>query len=320
LSKTHGGIAEHEYAENQEVDLDTTDEIEVEIQDDTPEEDRGRPRKAESESESDTPAVEEDDDDADLGKHSESVQKRIKKLKFEYHEERRRKETADREREAAVQYAQQIKGENDRLRKNLNEGESVLITQAKARIASELVGAKAAYKAAYEAGDADAVLNAQEKLMKLQNESSRVDNWTPPKQQAQAAPVPQATHVPEPDPRAKAWVEKNSWFNEDRGMQRYAMLIHEELIENGVDSTSNSYYSRIDAAMRQRYPDRFDDAPVEVRQPQRQAGSVVAPGGRNTPVSRHKVVISSSEAAIAKRLGLSIQQYAAQKLKDIHNG
>jgi hypothetical protein len=265
-------------AENQEVDLDTTDEIEVEIQDDTPEEDRGRPRKAESESESDTPAVEEDDDDADLGKHSESVQKRIKKLKFEYHEERRRKETADREREAAVQYAQQIKGENDRLRKNLNEGESVLITQAKARIASELVGAKAAYKAAYEAGDADAVLNAQEKLMKLQNESSRVDNWTPPKQQAQAAPVPQATHVPEPDPRAKAWVEKNSWFNEDRGMQRFAMLIHEELVENGVDSTSNSYYSRIDAAMRQRYPDRFDDAPIEVKQPQRQTGSVVARG------------------------------------------
>jgi hypothetical protein len=308
-------------AENQEVDLDTTDEIEVEIQDDTPEEDRGRPRKAESESESDTPAVEEDDDDADLGKHSESVQKRIKKLKFEYHEERRRKETADREREAAVQYAQQIKGENDRLRKNLNEGESVLITQAKARIASELVGAKAAYKAAYEAGDADAVLACpMRRLMKLQNESSRVDNWTPPKQQAQAAPVPQATHVPEPDPRAKAWVEKNSWFNEDRGMQRFAMLVHEELVENGVDSTSNSYYSRIDAAMRQRYPDRFDDAPIEVKQPHRQTGSVVAPGGRNTPVSRNKVVITSSEAAIAKRLGLSIQQYAAQKLKDINNG
>ena len=302
--------------ENQEVDLDTTDEIEVEIQDDTPEEDRGRTTKSEVEA----PAVEEEDDDADLGKHSESVQKRIKKLKFEYHEERRRKEAADREREAAVQYAQQIKGENDRLRKNLNEGESVLITQAKARIASELVGAKAAYKAAYEAGDADAVLDAQEKLMKLQNESSRVDNWTPPKQQQEAAPVPKATHVPEPDPRAKAWVEKNSWFNEDRGMQRFAMLVHEELVENGVDSTSNSYYSRIDAAMRQRYPDRFDDAPIEVKQPHRQTGSVVAPGGRNTPVSRNKVVITSSEAAIAKRLGLSIQQYAAQKLKDINNG
>jgi hypothetical protein len=269
---------------------------------------------------SEAPAVEEDDDDADLGKHSESVQKRIKKLKFEYHEERRRKEAADREREAAVQYAQQIKGENDRLRKNLNEGESVLITQAKARIASELVGAKAAYKAAYEAGDADAVLDAQEKLMKLQNESSRVDNWTPPKQQQEAAPVPKATHVPEPDPRAKAWVEKNSWFNEDRGMQRFAMLVHEELVENGIDSGSNIYYNKIDAAIRQRYPDRFDDAPIEVKQPQRQTGSVVAPGGRNTPVSRNKVVITSSEAAIAKRLGLSIQQYAAQKLKDINNG
>jgi hypothetical protein len=150
--------------ENQEVDLDNTDEIEVEIQDDTPEEDRGRPRKAESESESDTPAVEEDDDDADLGKHSESVQKRIKKLKFEYHEERRRKETADREREAAVQYAQQVKGENDRLRKNLNEGESVLITQAKARIASELANVKARIQIAYEAGDPDAVLECTRKV------------------------------------------------------------------------------------------------------------------------------------------------------------
>jgi hypothetical protein len=225
--------------ENQEVDLDNTDEIEVEIQDDTPEEDRGRPRKAESESESDTPAVEEDDDDdADLGKHSESVQKRIKKLKFEYHEERRRKETADREREAAVQYAQQVKGENDRLRKNLNEGESVLITQAKARIASELANVKGAYKIAYEAGDPDAVLEAQEKLSKLLAEQSRVENWTPPKQQQEAAPVPKAAQIPEPDPRAKAWVEKNSWFNEDRGMQRYAILVHEELVENGIDSTS----------------------------------------------------------------------------------
>jgi hypothetical protein len=261
-----------------------------------------------------------DDDDADLGKHSESVQKRIKKLKFEYHEERRRKETADREREAAVQYAQQVKGENDRLRKNLNEGESVLITQAKARIASELANVKGAYKIAYEAGDPDAVLEAQEKLSKLLAEQSRVENWTPPKQQQEAAPVPKAAQIPEPDPRAKAWVEKNSWFNEDRGMQRYAILVHEELVENGIDSGSNIYYNKIDAAIRQRYPDRFDDAPIEVKQPQRQTGSVVAPGGRNTPVSRNKVVITSSEAAIAKRLGLSIQQYAAQKLKDINNG
>jgi len=103
-------------------------------------------------------------------------------------------------------------------------------------------------------------------------------------------------------------------------MQRFAMLVHEELVENGIDSGSNIYYNKIDAAIRQRYPDRFDDAPIEVKQPQRQTGSVVAPGGRNTPVSRNKVVITSSEAAIAKRLGLSIQQYAAQKLKDINNG
>jgi hypothetical protein len=91
-------------------------------------------------------------------------------------------------------------------------------------------------------------------------------------------------------------------------------------LRTGLIQDLDTYYSKIDAAIRQRYPDRFDDAPIEVKQPQRQTGSVVAPGGRNTPVSRNKVVITSSEAAIAKRLGLSIQQYAAQKLKDINNG
>ena len=295
-----------------EVDVEG-DDFEVEIADDTPEEDKGRPRRA-ADAEADIP------EDEELEKHSESVQKRIKKLKFEFHEERRRKEEAEREREAAVQYAESQKNEATRLRKNLSEGEGVLVNEAKARVASELNSAKRAYKEAYEAGDTDAVLEAQMSLSKLQLEADRVENWKPAQRAVQdqsETPAPQAApRVPRPDRKAQEWVAENDWFQKDTGMTRYAMLIHEELLETGVDSTSDVYYSKINEAMRSRYPDRFADVEPEVRQPQRRAGSVVAPGGRNTASSRNKVVITSSEAAIAKRLGLSNKQYAAQKLKD----
>mgnify|MGYP003654889986 FL=1 len=299
-----------------EVDVEG-DDFEVEIADDTPEEDKGRPRRA-ADAEADIP------EDEELEKHSESVQKRIKKLKFEFHEERRRKEEAEREREVAVQYAESQKNEATRLRKNLSEGEGVLVNEAKARVASELNSAKRAYKEAYEAGDTDAVLEAQMSLSKLQLEADRVENWKPAQRAVQdqsETPAPQAApRVPRPDRKAQEWVAENDWFQKDTGMTRYAMLIHEELLETGVDSTSDVYYSKINEAMRSRYPDRFADVEPEVRQPQRKAGSVVAPGGRNTSTSRNKVVITSSEAAIAKRLGVSNKDYAAQKLKDMQNG
>tara|TARA_R110000744_G_scaffold14508_1_gene41252 strand:- start:735 stop:1691 length:957 start_codon:yes stop_codon:yes gene_type:complete len=312
-------IVENEELETDTVEVDMSDDgdFEVEIEDDTPDADKGRPRRTAG-TEADIP------EDEELEKHSESVQKRIKKLKFDFHEERRRKEEAEREREVAVQYAESQKNEATRLRKNLSEGEGVLVNEAKARVASELDSAKRAYKEAYEAGDTDAVLEAQMSLSKLQMEADRVENWKPAQRAVQdqsETPAPQAApRVPRPDRKAQDWVAENDWFQKDTGMTRYAMLIHEELLETGVDSTTDVYYSKINEAMRSRYPDRFADVEPEVRQPQRKAGSVVAPGGRNTASSRNKVVISSSEAAIAKRLGLSNKQYAAQKLKDLQNG
>lgn len=299
--------------DNVEVDMEPSEEIVVEIEDDTPEDDKGRPRRAKGE-EASIP------DDDDLTQHSESVQKRIKKLKFEFHEERRRKEEAEREREAAVQYAQGAKTEADRLRKNLSEGEGVLITQAKARNESELTQIKAAYKQAYDAGDSDAVIEAQSAMIKLQTEADRIENWKPrpTEEPKQAAPAPRP-RPPEPDSKAKDWVSRNPWFTEDKPMERYAMLVHQELVEEGVDSSSDSYYSRIDSAMRQRYPDKFDDVVVEDK-PQRKAGSVVAPSGRNTATSRTTIKLSSSEAAIAKRLGVPLKDYAAQKMKEMNNG
>ena len=314
----NNAIVENEELETDAVEVDMSDDgdFEVEVEDDTPDADKGRPRRA-AETEADIP------EDEELEKHSDSVQKRIKKLKFEYHEERRRKEEAEREREAAVQYAESQKNEADRLRKNLSEGEGVLVNEAKARVASELTTAKRAYKEAYEAGDADAVLEAQMALSKLQMQSERVENWKPARAavQDQSAPAPQAApRVAKPDERAQKWVAENDWFQRDKPMTRYAMLVHEELLESGVDSTSEVYYDKINEALRSRYPDRFADVEPEVRQPQRKAGSVVAPGGRNTSTSRNKVVITSSEAAIAKRLGVSNKDYAAQKLKDMQNG
>ena len=296
-----------------EVNMDSADNITVEVEDDTPDEDKGRPRRTKGE-EADI------SDDDDLTQHSESVQKRIKKLKFEYHEERRRKEEAEREREAAVQYAQSAKSEADRLRKNLSEGEGVLISQAKARNESELSQVRAAYKAAHELGDSDALLEAQTSMVKLQTEADRIDNWKPSPAEApqQAAPAARP-RAPEPDTKAQAWVAKNPWFTENKTMERYAMLVHQELVEEGVDSSSDTYYSRIDVAMRQRYPDRFDDEVAEEK-PQRKASSVVAPGGRNTATSRNTVKLTSSEAAIAKRLGVPLKDYAAQKLKELNNG
>ena len=304
----------------------------MEIQDDTPEEDRGRSRadntdakpaekssEAQVEKSSKPEDSTADDDDDDLSKHSESVQKRIKKLKYEYHEERRRKEAADRERETAIEYAEKVKRENDNLRKNLTDGEGVLITQAKARVMSELSTAKAEYKQAYEAGDADAIIEAQSKLVRLQTESDRIEGWKPQERKAQTPEPVARPNIPQPDPKVKAWVEKNEWFHTNPSMKRYALLVHEELVESGVDQTSDLYYKKIDDAMRQRYPDRFGVVEDEVTRAQPKTGSVVAPGGRNTATPRKKVTLTSSEAALAKRLGLTNKEYAAQKLKDMEN-
>ena len=145
---------------------DDDDGFEIEVVDDTPEPDRGKPRRADD-SEAQVP------DDDEIQSYSEGVQKRIKQLKFEYHEERRRKEEAARLQEEALRYAQQVKAENEKLRKTLEEGEGVLVNQAKGRVAAELDKAKAAYKAAYELGDSDALIEAQERLSALRRAKHR---------------------------------------------------------------------------------------------------------------------------------------------------
>jgi len=300
-----------------EVDVEGDDELEIEVQDDTPEPDKGKPKAAEVETET------KGADDDDLEGYSDSVKKRINKLKFDQHAERRAKEEAIRLREEAIAYAEKIRKENEELRKAYAEGETVLVGQTKARLESELASARSAYKQAYESGDADAVLAAQEKLLKLQVENDRVQNYKPRAAQAAApapaAPQQAAPQVPKPDDRAMQWAEKNTWFMKDKAMTGFAMGVHEDLVAQGIDPKSDLYYSKIDEAVRRTFPDRFDDGQIEEKAPRRQAGTVVAPAARSTKAPR-KIVLTSSEAALAKRLGVPLKVFAAQKLKDMQNG
>ena len=288
------------------------DDFEIEVVDDTPDYDRGKPRRADN-AEAQVP------DDDEIQSYSEGVQKRIKQLKFEYHEERRRKEEAARLQEEALRYAQHIKAENDRLRKTLHEGEGVLVNQAKGRVTAELDKAKAAYKAAYESGDSDALIEAQERLTALQAEKMRYDSYRP--QQPQPAQVPQYAQPqiqpPRPDAKALDWAKRNPWFEKDSEMTGYAYGLHEKLVRSGVDPRSDEYYNQIDRAVRRVFPDKFDDGQIEEVAPHRQAGNVVAPAARSGKKPR-KVQLTSTQVALAKRLGLSNEQYAAQLMKEMN--
>lgn len=299
-----------------EVEIDD-DKFEIEIEDDTPAEDRGKPRRADG-AEPDLPS------DDELEGYSEGVKKRISKLKYEFHEERRRKEEAERIREEAFRFAEAQKRENDTLRKQLTDGQGVVVTQAKARVETQLESAKAKFKQAYEAGDADAMLEAQTSLSTLQNEMYRLANYRPApapasNPAAQASPPASSPQVPRPPQRALDWAQENPWFQTDTEMTGYAFGVHERLVKSGIDPNSETYYTQIDAAVRKRFSDKFDGSDQEVKTQPRQAGSVVAPASR-TSKSPRKIVLTQSAVALAKRLGLTPEQYAAQLMKEKTNG
>lgn len=268
---------------------------EVEVVDDTPAEDRGRPPMKE-------PPAEVTDDE--LAQYSEGVKKRIQHFSKGYHEERRAKEAALREREEALRLAQNLVEENKKLQGSLGQGQQALLEQAKKVVANEVEQAKAKLKAAHEAGDTEAFVAAQEELTAAKIRAERVNNFKPaPLQQekpvVQPAPQPVAST---PDPKALAWQKANPWFGQNRRMTAVAMEVHNELVENGVDPTSDEYYEKINLEVRQTFPDAF---PSEKPKPK---SSVVAPATRST--APKKIVLTQSQVNIAKRLGLTNEQYA----------
>jgi len=308
----------------QEINM-SDDPVEIEIIDDTPEADR-KPKRDEN-VESKIP------DDDEVAKYGTDVQKRIKQLKYEYHEERRQKEEATRLREEAISATSKLMSENQRLRKTLDEGEGVLVEQAKGRVEAQLSRAKQEYKEAYEAGDPDKIVEAQEKLSNIQNEKYRVENYKPPVRNKEymaeletpvASAAPAKAKVAEPTGKDKNWLEDNSdWFQKEgyEDMTGFAMGVHQKLVVAGINPKldTDEYYKRINDSMEKFFPDHFKDKhgveTIEVDAPQRPAGNVVAPVNRSAKKPR-KVQLTSTQIGLAKRLGVTPEQYAAQLLKE----
>ena len=278
-------------------------ESEIEIIDDTPEHDRGRKP---------LDTAPEDPSEDELSQYSDSVKQRIQKFTKGYHDERRAKETALREKEEAIRLAQAIVEENKRLKGSLNKGQEALINQAKMTVGMELEKAKRKYKEAYDAGDADALVEAQEAFTAAKLKADRLDNFRPTPLQTEEKGVEpqQIVQAPRPDNRALAWQEKNRWFGDDEEMTSFALGLHQKLVKGGVDPTSDEYYERIDSRMRQVFPDAFDspDDSEKVEKPTRAKASVVAPATRST--ASKKIVLTQTQVNIAKRLGVPLELYA----------
>jgi len=196
-----------------------SDEPEIEVVDDTPPEDRGRKPMTE-------PPKEVTDDE--LSKYDESVQKRIKHFTKGYHDERRAKETAEREKEEALRFARSLAEENKKLKGSVNQNQTALIEQAKKVVANELETAKRQYKEAYEAGDSDALVNAQEALTSAKMKADKVNNFRPTPLQVEKTDV-QPAYQPQPaapvDEKLLAWQDQNQWFGSNKRMTAYALVL-----------------------------------------------------------------------------------------------
>jgi hypothetical protein len=273
------------------------EKVEIEVQDDTPEDDRNRKPMKEA------PA---DVSEEELEQYSDSVKKRIQHFTKGYHEERRSKEAALREREEAINLAQSLVEENKRLQGSLGQGQAALIDQAKKVVSSEIEDAKRRYKAAYESGDADALLQAQEELTGAKIKLDRVNNFKPAPLQ-EVKPVVQTQQSPVVDTKARAWQDENPWFGSDDEMTAVALTVHKKLVESRIDPTSDEYYEKINSRVRQLFPDAFTS-----EKPKK--STVVASATRST--APRKIVLTQSQVNIAKRLGVPLEAYAKQLAAD----
>jgi len=306
------------------------DEIDVEVVDDRPEDDQ-RPAGG---------ATSSDDDiatDEEISKYGSRAQKRIKKLKWEFHEERRAKEASERLAGEAVNYTQNLQVENQRLLKLVQDSQSALNQHSKYGAEAAVAIAEANFKEAHESGESDQIAAAQKALTNAQLVQASapaisdkvVENWkqnvlAEQRQRAQQQPAP-PPEAPPADPAAVEWQENNPWFGNDEEMTSFAYGVHERLVrKEGVDPETQQYYELIDKRMQEVFPDYFgtnnqsSSEPVVVEAATRRKTSpVVAPAMRNNGAMPRKVTLTSTQVALAKRLGITPQQYATQLIKEM---
>jgi hypothetical protein len=284
-------------------------EPEIEVVDDTPEKDRYRTPMNE------TP---QDPTEEELATYSESVKNRFKHFTKGYHEERRAKEAANREKDEALRIAQAVFEENKRLKGSVNQGQNVLLEQAKRVINTEIEDAKRIFKEAYEAGDSDKLLEAQEALTNAKIRADKVNNFKPTPLQEEESPVqmaPQPQQAAPVDEKLLAWQDQNQWFGSNKRMTSYALGLHEELVENGIRVGSDEYYRRIDTDIRERFPDQVGAGESVDAKPQRTKSNVVSPATRST--APKKIVLTQTQVNLAKRLGVPLELYARKVAEEM---
>ena len=289
-------------------DDQTDEQIIVDVEDNTPVEDRNKPPMDEK--------VKEDLYNDELEDYSTKVKKKLIQMKRLAHEERREKENALREQQEAIAFAQKMMQENNRLKSNLNNSEKNVLATVQKAVAMEMDAAKRAYREAYDSGDTDKVMEAQERLTQATLKSDKVKNFRPQPLQEQETPVqmqPQPVPQFRPDPSAQAWQQENPWFGEDEEMTSLALGLHERLKREGVQVSSQEYYRKIDATIRKRFPEKFEEEAEQNERPVARKSSVVAPATRSTAPKR--VRLNPSELSMAKKLNLTPEQYAKAKLE-----
>lgn len=308
-----------EIEEDEKLEIETEeDHLEIEIEDDTPEEDRNKEPLPE--------AVRQELYNDELEDYSTKVKKKFKQLKKLAHDERREKEAAAREQQEAIRLAQTALEENKRLKAMLQSGEKELISTYQTSAELEIEKARKNYKDAYESGDPDRLLEAQEELNKASLKLDRAKNFKPALQFEETPVQKQVTQQPAPrkmDDKVAAWVGRNEWYvdPDKRSMSDFAKGYHYELEKKYGQSFvgTDEYFTQIDKEMRRRFPEEFEGeqevetSRTEARPRTVKKATVVAPGTRST--SSKTVRLKTSQLNIAKKLGLTPEQYAAEFIK-----
>ena len=295
-----------------EVEKEPETKIEIEVEDDRPIEDQ---KNATPLPEEIVKEVEEDS----LEEYSKEAKQRLLQMKKLINDERRAKEQALREQEEAIRVAQSLLDETKKLKNRLSDGEKVYVSTAKENATRELDIAKRQIKEALDAGDSQALIEAQEQLMAAKIKAQEIERYKPQYEESalqneeNQVKIPQSQPTPKLDSKTQSWLDKNSWYGVDEDMSFLAMGIHKRLEKDGVPTGSDHYWNVIDAEMRKRFPEKFQSETTETKDSVKKPATVVAPATRST--SPKKIRLTQTQLALAKKFKLSPEQYAMELTK-----
>ena len=311
---------EYKFPDEQDKDFEDTLDIELEIEDDTPEKDKGKePIPKEMVDKFDAA-----DDEDELDEKAQAL--RLKQYKKVYHDERRAKEAAFREQQEAVELAKRVMEENKKLRAQYSAGEKTYIETVQSQADLQVQVAQRAYKEALESGDPDRIVEAQTALNDAGYKVHKAKDFKPSTLQAEENDV-QIQQVeqqrPKIDQKTQSWLDQNPWYGTKKAMSSYAVGVHEELLDEYGQTVvgTDQYFKRIDRTMREKFPEYFDtledkaepNEEVQKPAPKAKPSTVVAPATRST--ASKQVKLKTSQQAIAKKLGLTPEQYARELMK-----